>query len=366
MIVRVPEKFRNLLELQPGTTSDAIVSFVDLGPTVMNIAGIKVPDYMGGVPVMGPGKVKKKFFFGSMNDHGAAEDHCRCVCDGRYLYTRNYMPHLAYTQSQLYNDAAEILTFMRQDQKAGILKGPAAEYMAPTRPAEVLYDINNDPWQVNNLASEPKYRKILDELRALNRQKILEIRDLHFLHAWEIETRAGDKTACEIRDNRRVYPLEKILEIAELTGKGPAALEQQLSALDDIEPMVRYWAVIGLQSQDWRTDAVQKVLLKLLDDDAPYVRYETAKLCYKHSKNAKAKQVLIDGIKESHSILVNNAMRKIRQLSEDAADFIDEIDQLKRTYKNLKDKKKIYEIGTSIVDIENYLAGRYAKPNDAF
>ena len=43
MIVRVPEKYRSLVDLKPGTTSDAIVSFVDLGPTVMNIAGVKIP-----------------------------------------------------------------------------------------------------------------------------------------------------------------------------------------------------------------------------------------------------------------------------------------------------------------------------------
>jgi len=298
----------------------------------MNIAGVNIPDYMSGVPVLGPGKIEKTFYFGGMNHNGSAEDHCRNVYDGRYFYLRNYMPHLPYTQSQIYNDGAEILTFMRQDYKAGILTGAAAEYMAPTRPREALYDLKNDPWQVNNLANDPKHQKILNKQRARLREKILEIRDLHFLHAWEIETRGKDKTACEIRSNPDVYPLNKILEVAELTGGGASVLGRQLVALTDIEPMVRYWAIIGLQSQNWQKDAIQKQLIKRLDDDAPYVRYEAAKLCYKYSKNQKAKDVLVTGINESRSILVNNAMRKIRQLDKDAADYIPELKQFKETY----------------------------------
>jgi arylsulfatase A-like enzyme len=366
LIIRVPKKFREIVDLEPGTACDKIISFVDLGPTVLNIAGLKVPEYMAGVPVLGPNAVDKSFFYGSMNDHGAAEDHCRSISDGRYFYTRNYMPHLSYVQPQIYNDGAEILKFMRQDAKAGILTGAAAEYMAKTRPVEVLYDLRSDPWEVHNLADDPQYRKTLDQFRAWNRQKILEIRDIHFLHAWEIETRGKHKTACEIRNDPSVYPLEKILEAAEMTGRGQAVLQQQFAALKDPEPMVRYWAVIGLQSQNWRSKTIQDELVKLLDDSAPYVRYEAAILCYKHSKHQKAKNVLVAGTRETHSILVNTATRKVRQLNEDAVDFTDAISQLKKRYQGLKDKKKIYEIGASITSIENLLAGQYDEPVDAF
>jgi arylsulfatase A-like enzyme len=366
LIIRVPKKFREIVNLEPGTVCDKIISFVDLGPTVLNMAGLEVPEYMAGVPVLGPRAVNKKFFYGSMNDHGAAEDHCRSISDGRYFYTRNYMPHLSYVQPQIYNDGAEILKFMRQDAKAGLLTGAAAEYMASRRPAEALYDLQTDPWQTHNLADDPKYRKTLDQFRAWNRQKILEIRELHFLHAWEIETRGKDKTVCEIRNDPSVYPLKKILQAAEMTGRGQAVLQQQLAALQDPEPMVRYWALIGLQSQDWPANCIQDQLVKLLDDPAPYVRYEAAKLCYTHSKQQKAKDVLIAGTRQTHSILVNTAMRKIRQLNEDAADFTQAISQLKERYQDLEDKKKIYEIGASITSIENLLAGQYAEPVDAF
>ena len=86
-------------------------------------------------------------------------------------------------------------------RKRVVLTGAAADYMASRRPAEALYDLQTDPWQTHNLADDPKYRKALDQFRAWNRQKILEIRELHFLHAWEIETRGKDKTACEIRND---------------------------------------------------------------------------------------------------------------------------------------------------------------------
>ena len=75
---------------------------------------------------------------------------------------------------------------------------------------------------------------------------------------------------------------------------------------------------------------------------------------------------MIVGTRQTHSILVNTAMRKIRQLNEDAVDFTQAISQLKERHQNIKDKKKIYEIGASITSIENLLAGQYAEPVDAF
>ena len=316
--------------------------------------------------MLGPDKVEKKFFFGSANNYDEAECHSRSVCDGRYLYTRNYMPHLGYTQPQRYTDGAEILTYIRQDYKAGLLTGPEAEFMAPTRPPEVLYDLKKDPWEVNNLVNDKKYAKRLEQMRNLTQKKILEIRDLHFLPPWELETRGDGKTPCEFRDDPAVYPLKKILATAELAGKGPSVLDSQLAALKDDEPVVRYWAVIGLYSQDWHSKKVQDALTAMLNDPAPYVRYEAAYLCYKHSTSPKAKAVLVAGLKEDHSMLVSQAIRKIRLLDNDAADFIKEIEQLKKTYRQLPDKKSIYPITVSIQGIELHLAGEYAKPVDSF
>jgi uncharacterized sulfatase len=47
----------------------------------------------------------------------------------------------------------------------GELTPEQARFMAPTRPEEELYDLQDDPHEVHNLADEPKHEKILKELR---------------------------------------------------------------------------------------------------------------------------------------------------------------------------------------------------------
>jgi arylsulfatase A-like enzyme len=374
LIVRVPEKFQDLVPLEPGTTCDDIVSFVDLGPTMLNIAGLPIPKAMSGKPVLGPNKVRKEFFYGSLNDIGATENHSRSISDGRYMYIRNYMPHLPYAQSQMYCDSADIMRFIREDDQAGLLEGPAAEFMADTRPAEALYDMNCDPWEINNLADDPTHQATLDRMRAANREMILEIRDLHFLHAWEIETRGGGKPAAEIRDDATIFPLEEILTVAEWCGMGNNFSEKQLQALSDSEPMCRYWALIGLQAQQPITPDIVAAAEQLLDDPSPYVRYEAAFMCYQQSddnrpeavNHPEAYRVLVDGIRESHTILVNHAMRKIALLGRNAAVFISDVNEIEKTYKTLQDKRKPYEIQSSIDSIRLSIAGQVPAPQDAY
>ena len=365
LIVRVPEKYRHLLPLEPGTTCDDLVSFVDLGPTVLNLADIDIPAHMSGLPVLGPTKRERQLFYGSLNDIGATENHSRCVSDGRYMYIRNYMPHLPYSQTQMYCDSAPIMRFIREDHQAGLLTGPAAEFMAPMRSAEALYDLKNDSWEIHNLADDPKHQTALERLRRRNQETILAIRDLHFLHAWEIETRGQGRPAGDIRQDRDLFPLERILAVAELNGRGPAVLERQLAALEDSEPMCRYWALIGLQAQPI-DETILQAAGRLLTDPAPYVRYEAAFVCCRHGDNPQARQVLIDGINASYTILVNHAMRKISLLEKKAAAFMDEVNKVENSYKNLNDKKKNYEIQTSINYIRLCLADKVPAPIDAY
>ena len=365
LIVRVPASYRHLVPHAPGTTCDDLVSFVDLGPTVLNLAGIDIPEHMSGLPVLGPHKSARQFFYGSLNDIGATENHSRCVSDGRHMYIRNYMPHLPYSQTQMYCDSAPIMRFIREDRQSGLLTGPAAEFMAPMRPAEALYDLEYDPWEIHNLADDPKHQRTLTRLRRRNQETILEFRDLHFLHAWEIETRGQGQPAGDIRQDPDLFPLERILAVAELNGHGPAVLEQQLAALDDAEPMCRYWALIGLQAQPI-SEAILDAANRLLTDPAPYVRYEAAFICFRHGNNPAARQVLIDGINASHTILVNHAMRKISLLEKKAAAFLDEVNKAEDSYKNLNDNQKNYEIQTSIDYIRLCLSEKVPAPNDAY
>ncbi len=59
LVVYVPEKWRKLLPVKIGEHTKGFVSFVDLGPTIMHLAGIDIPQNIDGTPVLGKDISKK-------------------------------------------------------------------------------------------------------------------------------------------------------------------------------------------------------------------------------------------------------------------------------------------------------------------
>ena len=66
LIVRIPDKYRELSTGSPGSKNNQLVNFPDFAPTVLNLAGLDIPDYMQGIPFLGKKKFDpKKMLFGS-------------------------------------------------------------------------------------------------------------------------------------------------------------------------------------------------------------------------------------------------------------------------------------------------------------
>ena len=56
LIVYFPEKYRHLAPAPPGSAVDRLVSFVDIGPTVLSLVGLKIPEHVQGVAFLGDRK----------------------------------------------------------------------------------------------------------------------------------------------------------------------------------------------------------------------------------------------------------------------------------------------------------------------
>jgi len=161
LIVRWPGR------IQPGTVSDAFVSAIDFGPTWMNIAGIDVPGYMEGQVFLGPDARERDCIFAARDRCDETDDRIRCVRTERYKYIRNFFPERPYTYFNAYKRLQyPVLTLMQKLHAEGKLTPEQDRFMAPTRPAEELYDLQNDPHEVHNLADDAEYQEILKELRA--------------------------------------------------------------------------------------------------------------------------------------------------------------------------------------------------------
>ena len=161
LIVRFPDK------CQAGTVCNDIVSLMDLGPTVMSLAGIRPPLYMQGKAFLGKYKIseKKKYHFGTADRFDESRDMARSVLDGRYVYIKNFYPGLPLIYRNKYREQIEMTRELIQLDKEGKLKGDAAYIFMKTKPEEELYDLLNDPDEVHNLAGLVQYQNKLKEMR---------------------------------------------------------------------------------------------------------------------------------------------------------------------------------------------------------
>jgi arylsulfatase A-like enzyme len=177
LLIRIPEKYRPA-GYQPGSVSDALVSAIDITATTLRLAGVEPPAHMEGRPFFGPGVQPREFIIAARDRCDETVDRIRCVRTRRFKYIRNFFPERPYTQQNVYKDVNYVtLAVMRQLQEAGKLSGPPAAFLAPRRPPEELYDLAADPHETRNLADDPKYRRTLEEMRAILDRWIRETGD---------------------------------------------------------------------------------------------------------------------------------------------------------------------------------------------
>ena len=280
MIVYVPEKFKHMApkEYEVGGVSDRLVGFIDLAPTLLSIAGIKPPAWMQGYATMGKYETKPQpYLFGFRGRMDERYDMVRSVRNQRYIYIRNYMPHLIYGQ---------YLAYMFQTPTTQVWKRLFDEDKLNTvqscfwqrKPPEELYDLDNDPDEVTNLIDSAAHQGVREELRQALREQILRIRDVGFLGEAEMHSRAAGTTIYEMGHDRSKYPLERILAMADLASMlEPDALPDLKEGLRDSDRAVRYWAAMGLLMRGpSAVNAARKELRAALKDDAPAVRIVAA------------------------------------------------------------------------------------------
>lgn len=162
-----------------GEREERLVSSIDLGPTVLSLAGIRTPAAMQGVAFLGKYTgTPHQYVFGARDRMDSEYDRVRSVKDKRYQYVRNF-----FTDRPLYQDIAYRL---QQDMMPTILSMAMAHkldsfqmrWFSQKRVPEELYDLQSDPWELHNLADDPRYQDQLVRLRAVMDQWLTEVHDL--------------------------------------------------------------------------------------------------------------------------------------------------------------------------------------------
>lgn len=282
MVVYFPEKWKHLApkEYTPGGKSDRLVSFVDLAPTLLSLAGIEPPAWMQGHAFAGPYQSEPQpFLFGERGRMDERMDLVRSVTDGRYVYLRNYYPHVSQAQRVAYQFETPTTRVWHELFTQGKTNAAQSIFWKTPKDVEELYDLENDPDEVRNLAQSPEHRAILDKLRAAQREHLTRVRDVCFLPEREIHTRSEGSTPYDIARDEVKYPFAKILAAADLASGMDSTASAELARLmrEDEDSAVRFWGALGLLMRGESAEREQmEALTAALNDDSVLVRIAAA------------------------------------------------------------------------------------------
>jgi arylsulfatase A-like enzyme len=282
LLVHIPEKYSHLApdDYVPGGSTDRPVGFTDLAPTLLSIIGEEPPEWMQGKAFLGYHEDEpREYVFGFRGRMDERYDMVRSVRKDNFIYIRNYNPHLIYGQYIEYMWITKTTSIWDEMYQAGELEPPQTYFWEP-KPVVELYDLDKDPYEVNNLADSEEHREIMEELESALHQHILRTRDVGFLHEGEMHRRANEHglTIYEMAQDENIYPLERILQFAEIAAsRDMESMPHIINGFNDDDPAIRYWAVLGtlIRGDDAFSLASNQVRYSL-DDDNPNVQVAAA------------------------------------------------------------------------------------------
>ncbi len=267
LIVSIPEKYRHLApaEYEPGGETDRLVGFIDFAPTMLSLAGLEPSAHFQGRAFLGAHEADpNEVIFGFSDRMDERYDMVRSVRDKRYVYARNFLVDRPYGQRLSYQMETPTTRVWLRLYHEGKLNEAQARFWRE-KPSEELYDLENDPDLVNNLASSPEHAADRERLALALRNHLLRIRDLGFLPEGEMHRRAAAMGAVPWAYGLGGYQVERVLAAAELASDrsawNDAATERLRRLLGDPDSAVRAWAAIGLRARG--EAAVQASLAEL-------------------------------------------------------------------------------------------------------
>jgi arylsulfatase A-like enzyme len=288
-----PEKWKHLApkDYAVNSTSPQLIQFMDLAPTVLSLAGLKAPAYMHGRAFAGEHQQSAwNYLYGFRGRMDERPDMVRSVTDGRYVYVRHFMPHLpeAPQLAYMFEQASTVAWYA--EHTAGKLSALHDRIWQP-KPTELLYDLQTDPYETQDLASSQQHAEVKAKLRAALEQWLVQTRDLGCVPEVErLVQAAGQSPADHFNQD---FPLAEVLAAA--LSATDRTVQPAVQLLTVKHAASRYWGCMSLRVHGLPKQHVDAVV-PLLADPSAAVRVAAAELLVRAESTelqAKAWQTLL-------------------------------------------------------------------------
>jgi len=330
--VRVPARWREYAKAEkPGSGVGDFVQFLDLAPTVLSLAGVKIPAYMHGRAFLGPQRGEApEYFFAFRDRMDERYDMIRMCRDKEYMYIRNFRWWRPHSQLIGYMRNVPSLGEMWRLHREGKLNAAQSIFFAPRKPKEELYDVVRDPDQVHNLAGDPEYAARLAKMRKVSQQWQKDTGDLAFIPEPifdVLKTQPGwrkriDGSGVLARLHKLCWPIDP-----PPFGALKALLKKPADLLAE---SVRYWALVlmhrhAANGADRKRVAEAAAPVMADTSAAPCVRVAAAEAVADCGQADKALDVLLDVITDHKDANATYAFGALERLGRKAAPALDRI-----------------------------------------
>lgn len=181
LIIYWPKNFPTPAHFKPGSVDARLLQGIDLNATTLDIAGVSKPAKMQGHIFLGDRcEPDQRYTFGSRDRCDMTVMRLRTVRDERYRYIRNFMPWVPFLAFNEYKiNQYPVWTLLSKLHAEGKLTPPQEFLCQPSMPEEELYDLQNDPWEIHNIAKSDKaeHQEALKRLRGVLEKWIKETDD---------------------------------------------------------------------------------------------------------------------------------------------------------------------------------------------
>ena len=153
-LILIPKKFSSWQK--PGEKIYDLVSFLDIAPTVLDLAGVSIPSYMDGKSIFG--NEKNEYIFAARDRLDSFKGKTRAVRNKDYKFIKNYSLGIVGAQKLSFRENLMSMKELRKMYENNELN-EIQKIWLELIPELQLYDLNEDPYEINNLAYDPNYKE---------------------------------------------------------------------------------------------------------------------------------------------------------------------------------------------------------------
>lgn len=313
-----------------GAVRKDMVNHIDIPVTSLELAGIEVPSYMQGKSIFNKKYKEQEYIYTARDRCDETVDILRSVRTQKFKYIRNFLPHCSHMQRSQYKEGKKMVAEAKKLFAEGKLNSLQAKAFQPTRPVEELYDLENDPFETKNLASDSAHQETLIRLRNQLKGWMIETKDMGLIPEPILEDlgkKYGSKYAIlKAPENKTL--VNDLINIIEAGERGDSSKIKE--GVKSPRAEIRYWAVKAIGNK--KVKELKAEVEKLLKDSDATVRVSAAESFAQFGEFKRASELLAKEITNPNLLVGLYAIRAIEAVGPASRAFVK--DKVKKALKS--------------------------------